>query len=540
MPPSGKVELLDADGDPTTSLEVAGGEYTIAAGVITFTPEPLFVGTAPAATYRVTDAYGQDAQATYTPTVTAPAGPTASPLTSTGEGTAVQHPASTVPAPSGGSVVLVVPGGTDDELTVTGQGTYALDTATGEFSFTPVLGFHGQADPVTYRVADAYGQTAQNTYTATVTRPAAPAPGNLTSTGVARDPAEPRDVVHGPAGRLGRLRRRGRRRRDVARRDWRRHGHGHRGRRGDRRAGARYQGTPTPLPVRVSDAYGQSGGRDVRPRRDGARRAGAAPAATTGTGTTPQTTTFPVPADSTITLVDGPDLVLRSTCPVQGEYVLDPDTGVVTFTPELGFDGAADPVTVRITDAYSQSGDTTYTRPCSADGPGRERPDVVRTRRGGAEHRAHHADRRLGHPARRRRRPRRPPCGSRARARTCSTPGVVRHLHTRPLVRRHAHTRVAYRVTDAYGQKRDDAVYTRRRAAGAPVGDAPTTTGVGVVPRAARRSPPRRRAASSCATPPAGRPRPSPSSARACTCSTRARGGSRSPRPSGSPGRRTP
>ena len=46
--------------------------------------------------------------------------------------------------------------------------------------------------------------------------------------------------------------------------------------------------------------------------------------------------------------------VTTLTIPSQGTYVLDPVTGVITFTPALGFQGTATPVTYRITDFYAQ------------------------------------------------------------------------------------------------------------------------------------------------------------------------------------------
>jgi hypothetical protein len=65
------VTLLDEEGRPATTVTVAGvGTYVLepATGVVTFTPAPGFSGSARVA-YRVTDAYGQAREATYSPTV---------------------------------------------------------------------------------------------------------------------------------------------------------------------------------------------------------------------------------------------------------------------------------------------------------------------------------------------------------------------------------------------------------------------------------------------------------------------------------------
>ena len=65
-----KIELLDENGNPTTSLKVEGGTYTISDdGTITFTPEPDFVGTPSPARLRATDSNGLATETTYTPHV---------------------------------------------------------------------------------------------------------------------------------------------------------------------------------------------------------------------------------------------------------------------------------------------------------------------------------------------------------------------------------------------------------------------------------------------------------------------------------------
>lgn len=57
-----------------------------------------------------------------------------------------------------------------------GQGTYTLDARHARMSFAPVFGFAGHARGVTYRVTDAYGQSATGTFAPTVRGPATPTP----------------------------------------------------------------------------------------------------------------------------------------------------------------------------------------------------------------------------------------------------------------------------------------------------------------------------------------------------------------------------
>ena len=62
--------LVGKDGKPTTEVKVPGeGTYTLANNVITFTPEPDFVGKATGVTVQVKDVNGTKVEKTYTPTV---------------------------------------------------------------------------------------------------------------------------------------------------------------------------------------------------------------------------------------------------------------------------------------------------------------------------------------------------------------------------------------------------------------------------------------------------------------------------------------
>lgn len=72
-PLAATLQLLDGGGNPVGTLAVTGGVYTIDGDTLVFTPDPDFVGVAPAAAYRVTDGDGRTADGVYTPTVTAAA-----------------------------------------------------------------------------------------------------------------------------------------------------------------------------------------------------------------------------------------------------------------------------------------------------------------------------------------------------------------------------------------------------------------------------------------------------------------------------------
>jgi CshA-type fibril repeat protein len=171
-----------------TTLTVAGeGTYVInpTTGAISFTPVPLFVGTATPVTYAVVDILGGVSSTTYTPIVTPAVGPTATPETKstlpsvpvvfnniTGttplatQGTGVIVPANTClinPTNSASCTTSVT----------TVDGTWALDPATGLVTYTPNANVtRGTQTPVSYRVTDIHGQTATSTLTPIV--PAAP------------------------------------------------------------------------------------------------------------------------------------------------------------------------------------------------------------------------------------------------------------------------------------------------------------------------------------------------------------------------------
>lgn len=104
-------------------------------------------------------------------------------LTSTGTGTATQQV--TAPVPAGASVSLLdAEGAAATVVWVPGEGSYALDAASGTVGFAPVLGFAGTAAGVDVRLTDTWDQDSTGTYRPVVLAPTAPATLSTTSSGV--------------------------------------------------------------------------------------------------------------------------------------------------------------------------------------------------------------------------------------------------------------------------------------------------------------------------------------------------------------------
>ena len=192
-------KLVDpATAQPTdeTTVTVAGeGSYTIdpSTGAVTFTPEKDFVGTAKGvtvqATATITNANGKTAtitsDATYTPTVV-PAVPTANPATSkdvqgatqtgtpTFAGTTVQvngeDKAITIKDNSytlldkDGNEVSSTPAFAEDGTTEIG--TFSIDPATGQVTFTPTdKSYTGKVTPAKVQAESSNGIKVDTTYT---------------------------------------------------------------------------------------------------------------------------------------------------------------------------------------------------------------------------------------------------------------------------------------------------------------------------------------------------------------------------------------
>ena len=159
--------------DGSTTKKVDGvGTYTVAPdGTVTFTPEPSFVGKAPAVTVVREDKNGTKASATYTPTVT-PVTPTSEDVTSTDvqgktqTGTPVFTPGNPV-VPMDDKVPATFEDGSTTKK-VDGEGTYTV-SPDGTVTFVPEKSFTGTATGVTVKRVDKNGTAITAKYTPTVT-----------------------------------------------------------------------------------------------------------------------------------------------------------------------------------------------------------------------------------------------------------------------------------------------------------------------------------------------------------------------------------
>ncbi|MFS9340831.1 CshA/CshB family fibrillar adhesin-related protein [Streptococcus australis] len=183
--------------DGSTTKEVLGvGIYTVAAdGTVTFTPDPRFVGEAPAVTVVREDMNGTKASATYTPTVT-PVTPTAEPATSEAPQGIVQTGKPTFTegdpiAPMNPSTLKLYDdsGNPTDQLDAFSPagdiiGIFTVDKEKGEVIFTPTnKAYSGEVRPVGVQMEDANGTIARTTYTPFIT-PVVPTAEPATSTDI--------------------------------------------------------------------------------------------------------------------------------------------------------------------------------------------------------------------------------------------------------------------------------------------------------------------------------------------------------------------
>ena len=183
--------------DGSTTKEVLGvGIYTVAAdGTVTFTPDPRFVGEAPAVTVVREDKNGTKASATYTPTVT-PITPTAEPARSEAPQGIVQTGKPTFTegdpiAPMNPSTLKLYDdsGNPTDQLDAFSPagdiiGIFTVDKEKGEVIFTPTnKAYSGEVLPVGVSMEDANGTYARTTYTPYIT-PVVPTAEPATSTDI--------------------------------------------------------------------------------------------------------------------------------------------------------------------------------------------------------------------------------------------------------------------------------------------------------------------------------------------------------------------
>lgn len=183
--------------DASGSVVIANqGTYTLdpATGIVTFDPLPTFTGAATPVTYSVTDALGQKSSTTYTPTVTVPPVPTATPDTvelipgqskvfssifdgQTGDADpALATKGTGAPDLTNSTVCIIDPVtsvcDTDGIVTIAGEGTYTLNPTTGIVTYAALSSATpGAKTPVTYRITDGLGRSVTSTLTPTITPP---------------------------------------------------------------------------------------------------------------------------------------------------------------------------------------------------------------------------------------------------------------------------------------------------------------------------------------------------------------------------------
>ena len=141
------------------------GTYTVDEnGVVTFKPEPDFVGKAKGVTVKRVDKNGTPVTATYTPTVLGKT--TTENVVSEG---AKGQPQSNTPVFKGDVDTTVAPTFEDGTTakTIPGEGTYTID-ANGKVTFTPEPNFVGKATPVKVVRKDKNGKIIKASYTPTV------------------------------------------------------------------------------------------------------------------------------------------------------------------------------------------------------------------------------------------------------------------------------------------------------------------------------------------------------------------------------------
>ena len=356
IPSGGSATLVDGSGNAVTSLAVTGGTYSISGGVITFTPNAGFSGTAPAASYKLIDAYGQSSTSSYTATSVAPAAP--SPTARTSSAPAGQGQSTSVTIPAGGSVTLLDSNNNPVTSLSVAQGSYSIDPSTGVIVFVPNAGFSGTATPVSFRATDMYGQSGASTYTPTVVAPAAPSVSNKTSTALAGVTQTAQvslvgsnvvTLLNGQTATSGPIAVTG----------------------GsysiDSSTGlmtftpnAGFVGTAASVTYRVTDIYGTSSIATYTATVTAPPGPNANALSSTAVAGTVQSQTVLLPSGGSVTLLNSSNQPVTSLVVAGGSYTLDSVSGVITFTPNAGFAGTPPVANYRVTDAYSQSSIASY------------------------------------------------------------------------------------------------------------------------------------------------------------------------------------
>ncbi|WP_417555655.1 Ig-like domain-containing protein [Microbacterium sp.] len=167
------VRITDpATGDPVDTLVVPGeGTWMVdvATGAVTFTPESGFESSPTPVGYTIQDADGNSTEAVvtvgYAPAAeddqdlgNAPGTPVTVPVVGNDRGDVVPSTVSiTDPATGDPVTTLVVPG----------EGTWSVNSTTGDVMFTPEEGFTGNPNPIAYTIEDGAGQSTTATVTVT-------------------------------------------------------------------------------------------------------------------------------------------------------------------------------------------------------------------------------------------------------------------------------------------------------------------------------------------------------------------------------------
>lgn len=190
----------------TKSSVVASGQgtWTLSAGSVSFVPLTTFSGAATPVSYVVCNSV----TGTWAP-ATPPTTCGSSTMSVTISSPVAPSPSADVMSGSIGQALSVTPLANDTgsglssarmklcdtsetapnclstTVTVPGEGTWTLDTGTGEVTFVPLANFAGVATPISYTGTDLVGQTYSSSMTATIQIPASPSSGADTATGAA-------------------------------------------------------------------------------------------------------------------------------------------------------------------------------------------------------------------------------------------------------------------------------------------------------------------------------------------------------------------
>ena len=359
------VRIIDGD-ERVTELVVAGqGTWTVdtETGAITFSPEDGFSGNPTPITYEVIHAGGTPASAEVTVTYAPQAADDESRGNALDTPVVVDVLGNDLGDLDPASVRIVDGDELVTELVVEGQGTWTVDAETGAITFTPADGYEGNPTPITYQVADALGETSQADVTVTYT-PVATADeslGNELGTTVIvdvlandrgdLDPASVR-IVDGEE-RVTELVVAGQGTWTVNPEN------------GQIRftPAEGFTGNPTPITYEVTHAGDTTVGAPVKVTY--------LPQALDDESRGNQVGS-PVSVDvlgndrgqldpTTVRIVDGDDLVTELVVDGQGVWTVDPETGVITFTPADGFTGDPDPITYQVSDVEGSVTEATVT-----------------------------------------------------------------------------------------------------------------------------------------------------------------------------------